>query len=201
MIDYSSIPEHKTAIIFEFDDVLYPRKDYDLQVYYLFANFIEYLESFPLSQEMISFIQKRYEHHQNYEMFEAISQTFGIDEKYKENLLLLFTQAKLPLKLLLFKEALDLLQELAVNRKQIFILTAGDSKQQLNKITQTEWNGLDKYLKVYFTNEFEKKSSIKAIQNILLENQLNKDEVVVIGETEEDRVMAQNCGIDYKSLF
>nr|MBC7614081.1 HAD hydrolase-like protein [Pseudopedobacter sp.] len=201
MIDYSSIPENKTAIIFEFDDVLYPRKDYDLQVYYLFANFIEYLESFPPSQEMISFIQKRYEHHQNHEMFGAISQTFGIDEKYNENLLLLFINAKLPLKLLLFKEALDLLQELAINRKQIFILTAGDPKQQLNKIKQTEWNGLDKYLKVYFTDEFEKKPSAVAIQNILLENQLNKEEVVIIGKIEEDRVMAENCGIDYKSLF
>ncbi|MBU1760444.1 MAG: HAD hydrolase-like protein, partial [Bacteroidetes bacterium] len=175
--------------------------DYDLQVYYLFANFIEYLESFPASQEMISFIQKRYAHHQNYEMFEAISQTFGIDEKYKENLLLLFMNAKLPLKLLLFKEALDLLQELAINRKQIFILTVGDPKQQLNKIKQTEWNGLDKYLKVYFTDEFEKKPSTMAIQHILLENQLNKEEVVIIGKMEEDRVMAENCGIDNKSLF
>jgi phosphoglycolate phosphatase-like HAD superfamily hydrolase len=201
MMDYSSILKNKTAIIFEFDDVLFPQKDYDLQVYYLFANFIEYLESFPPSQEVISFIQKRYDQHQNHEMFEAISQTFGIDEKYKENLLLLFTHAKLPLKLLLFKEALDLLQELAINRRQIFILTAGDPHQQLNKIRQTEWNGLDKYLKIYFSDEFEKKPSIRAIQNILVENQLNREEVIIIGETEEDRVMAQNCGIDYKSLF
>jgi phosphoglycolate phosphatase-like HAD superfamily hydrolase len=187
MMDYSSIPKNKTAIIFEFDDVLFPQKDYDLQVYYLFSNFIEYLE--------------RYDQHQNHEMFEAISQTFGIDEKYKENLLLLFTHAKLPLKLLLFKEALDLLQELAINRRQIFILTAGDPHQQLNKIRQTEWNGLDKYLKIYFSDEFEKKPSTRAIQNILVENQLNREEVIIIGETEEDRVMAQNCGIDYKSLF
>src|SRR6476469_3922956 len=201
MMDYSSIPENKKAVIFEFDDVLFPKKDYDLQVYYLFANFIEYLESFPPAQDVVAFVQKRYENHQNQEMFEAISKTFGIDEKYKENLLLLFSNAKLPLKLLLFKEALTLFQELAINRKQIYILTSGDPQQQLNKITQTEWHGLDQYLKVYFTDEFEKKPSNQALVHILKEHQLRKEEVVFIGISDEDKVMAENCGIDYKSLI
>ncbi len=201
MIDYSSIPEHKKAIIFEFDDVLFPKKDYDLQVYYLFANFVEYLETFPVAQELTSFVKTRYENHGNHGMFEAISQTFGIDKKYEENLVLLFTNAKLPLKLLLFKEALTFLQELIINRKQIFILTSGNPKEQLNKITQTEWNGLDQYLKVYFADEFETKPSPKALLSVLKENNLNNEDVIFVGNNEEDRVMSFNCGIDYKSLL
>lgn len=201
MINYAAIPESKKAIFFELDNVLYPKRDYDLQVYYLFANFIEYLETFPPAQEVVDFVQKRYEVHQNHEMFEAISKTFGVDEKYHENLKLLFTNAKLPLKLLLFKESLELLQELAINRKQIFILTSGNPQQQLNKITQTDWNGLDKYLKVYFIDEYEKKPSAKAFQSVLEEHHLDKEDVIFIGASEDDRVMAQNCGIDYKSLL
>lgn len=193
---FPDIPEQKKVVIFELDDVLYPQKDYDLQVYYLFANFIEYLENFPPAQEMISFIQKRYKRHQNEGMFKEVAATFGIDVKYEENLKLLFKNAKLPLKLLLFKEALELLQELTVNRVKIFVLTAGDAQQQLNKIIQTEWHGLDQYLKVYFKEELKE----HALKTIINENGLIYNEILFIGRSKEDRVMSLHCGIDFNSL-
>lgn len=195
-MNFPEIPEQKKAVVFELDDVLYPQKDYDLQVYYLFANFIEYLEAFPPAQEVISFIQKRYEIHQNEGMFKEVATTFGMDTKYEENLKLLFKNAKLPLKLLLFKEALEQLQELTVNRVKVFILTGGNAQQQLNKITQTEWHGLDQYLKVYFKEELGE----NALETIVKENELNYEEVLFIGKSEEDRVMAHRCGIDFNSL-
>lgn len=197
MVSISNIPSHKNAVIFELDNVLLPQKDYDLQVYYLFANFIEYLGAFPEAKDVIDFISKRYEVYGNENMFREVSATFGIDQKYQENLELLFSNAKLPLKLLLFKEALLLLKDLAVERKQIFILTTGNPKQQLNKITQTEWNGLDKYLKVYFADEFNPKPSIESLDYILKENNLNKEEVLIVAKAENDRVMALHYGIDY----
>ncbi len=197
MISKKNLPSEKNVIIFELDNVLIPQKDYDLQVYYLFANFMEYLESFPPANEVIEFVKKRYEVHANESMFQEISKTFGIDHKYKENLELLFNNAKLPLKLLLFKESLNLLQELTVDRKQIFILTAGNPQKQLNKIKQTEWNGLDKYLKVYFADEFSPKPSKDSLDYIIKENKLEKEEVIIIGIEENDRVMAYQNGIDY----
>ncbi|MBD3749713.1 MAG: HAD hydrolase-like protein [Sphingobacteriales bacterium] len=195
-MNFPAIPEQKKVVIFELDDVLYPQKDYDLQVYYLFANFIAYLETFPPAQEVISFIQKRYEIHQNDGMFKEVAATFGMDTKYEENLKLLFKNAKLPLKLLLFKEALELLQELTVNRVKVFILTGGNPQQQLNKITQTKWHGLDQYLKVYFKEELGE----NALGTIIKENELNDEEVLFIGKSEEDRGMALRCGIDFNSL-
>ena len=197
MLSYHNIPSHKNAFIFELDEVLIPQKDYDLQVYYLFANFIEYLESFPNATDLIAFIQKRYEAHGNLNMFSEVSQAFGIDKKYQENLELLFTNAKLPLKLLLYKEALELLQELVVNRKHVFILTGGNPHQQLNKITQTEWNGLDKFLKVYFKEEFIGQFSDLSLSFILEENKLIKNDVIIISNLESDRVFASNFGIDF----
>jgi len=189
--------ENKKVIIFELDDVLIPQKDYDLQVYYLFAHFIEYLESFPPANDVIEFISKRYFSHANENMFEEVSKIFGIDKKYKENLELLFESAKLTLKLLLYKEVLSFLQELVLDRKQIIILTAGNPKQQLNKITQTEWNGLDQYLKVYFEDEFE---DGKALETIIKEYKLQKNEILFIGKNEFHRVKAIENGIDYISL-
>ncbi|HET8827774.1 MAG TPA: HAD hydrolase-like protein [Pelobium sp.] len=197
MLKFHEIKSGKKAVIFELDDVLFPKKDYDLQVYYLFANFIEYLETFPPAQDMLSFMTKRYEVHGNTAMFDEVVKTFGIDAKFKENLALLFTNAKLPLKLLLYKESLALLQELVVNRNDIYILTSGNPETQLNKIKQTEWNGLDKYLKVYFTDEFSKESPIEALDYLLKENNLAKANVLLVGNPSKQSEMAIKAGIDF----
>ena len=177
---YSNIPDYKSAIVFELDHVLLPKKDYDLQVYYLFANFVEYLETFPPAQELLGFMTKRYQQHGELNMFEEAASVFGLDKKYKENLQLLFSNAKLPLKLLLFKDSLELLQELVVNRKQIFLLTAGNPQQQLNKIRQTEWHGLDQYLKVYFADEFDQNSHLPGLNHLLNDTQLTKSELLIV---------------------
>ena len=44
MFTYTDIDARKKAFVFELDNVLYPEKDYLLQVYYLFASFLEYSE-------------------------------------------------------------------------------------------------------------------------------------------------------------
>ncbi|MGY0037737.1 hypothetical protein [Pedobacter sp. NJ-S-72] len=49
----------KQAFVFGLDDVLYPVKDYQLQVYYLFAQFIEYGEQID-AQEIIRFMNETY---------------------------------------------------------------------------------------------------------------------------------------------
>jgi phosphoglycolate phosphatase-like HAD superfamily hydrolase len=200
MLNLSHLFVQKSTFIFELDQVLIPEKDYDLQVYYLFANFIEYLETFPKATEMVEFMNKHYQIHGAKNMFEEVVATFGIDKKYEENLALLFTNAKLPLKILLYKEALEVLQDLIVNRKAIYILTSGNPQTQLNKITQTEWNGLDKYLKVYFVDEYEEKPSYKSLEILLKENGIDKNNAVLIGFNQTDKQMATNFGITYECL-
>jgi phosphoglycolate phosphatase-like HAD superfamily hydrolase len=201
MISYNDLDADKKAFIFELDNVLIPEKDYDLQVYYLFANFIEYLETFPPAQDMVDFAKKRYEVHGKIGMFKAIQETFGIAEKYEENLALLFTNARLPLKLLLYKEALELLQEITINRKELYILTSGNPATQLNKITQTEWNGLEKYLKVYFVDEFESKPSYTSFNFLLEENKLKKSDVIYFGKNSLDEQFAINAGVAYQAVL
>jgi FMN phosphatase YigB (HAD superfamily) len=196
MIQFSAIQPEIKAVIFELDNVLIPEKDYDLQVYYLFANFLEYLETFPPAQDVVAFMSKRYEIHGKENMFEEVVKTFGIAAKYQENLNLLFKNAKLPLKLLLYKEALELLQELIVNRKQIFILTKGDPEQQLNKLKQAEWNGLEKYLKVYFREEL----GDTCFDFIKEENNLESTALLFVGNGLEDKELANKNNISYWSL-
>lgn len=193
---YTDIDQRKKAFIFELDNVLYPEKDYLLQVYYLFANLIEYTELYD-AKAMLGLMTATYENEGKDFVFDRVQEKFKIDEKYRQNFNNLLHTAKLPLKLLLYKSMLELLQEIVIDRKKIFILTNGNPIQQLNKIKQTEWHGLEQYLTCYFAEEILPKPEPDAIHFILKEHNLQRRDIVMIENSEVDRLSAQACGIDY----
>lgn len=200
MLDYKDLDPRKKAFVFELDDVIYPEKDYLLQVYYLFSNFIEFTEGFPSSAELTAFFKNVYDHHGQEEIFDKAKEAFGIDEKYRVNFERLHYTAILPLKLLMFNEVLKLLQDIVIDRKQIFIITNGKPEIQLNKIRQMEWNGLEHYLKVFYAEETKLKPEPDVLTYILNDNKLRRNEVMVIGTTPVDEEFAASCGTDYISI-
>jgi phosphoglycolate phosphatase-like HAD superfamily hydrolase len=196
MFNYTDIDSRKKAFVFELDDVLYPEKDYLLQVYYLFAGFMEYTELFD-AKVMLKLMTDTFEQEGRHAVFNRVKERFHIDEKYRHNFDTLHYTARLPLKLLLFSKALTLLQDIVVDRKQLFILTNGDPQQQLNKIRQTEWHGLEKYLTCYFADEIMPKPEPDTLIHILKMHGLERRDVAMIGNTETDSHCAAAAGVDY----
>ncbi|MFD2162778.1 HAD hydrolase-like protein [Paradesertivirga mongoliensis] len=197
---YAELPAEKKAFIFELDDVLYPKKDYDLQVYYLFATFLEYQEAFPPANDLVAFMKKVYENHGPDRIFDKAREVYAFDEKYRENFQRLHSEAKLPLKLLLYKDVLSLLQDIVVDRKQIFIVTGGNPLQQLNKIKHTEWHGLEQFLKVYFADEIGPKPNPEVLQHLMQENDLQPHDLLIVGSSSTDEIFASTVGIDYLAV-
>jgi phosphoglycolate phosphatase-like HAD superfamily hydrolase len=196
MICYSDLDPRKEAFIFELDNVLYPEKDYLYQVYYLFASFLEYSEQID-AKEATDFMIAAYSNKGKYAVYDELQQRFNIDEKYETNFERLNKTVKLPLKLLLFEDMLKLLQEIVVDRKKIFILTNGDPEQQLNKIKQTEWNGLEPYLTCYFANETMPKPETDCIDTLISEHNLQRRKIIMIGNADEDAQCAEAAGVDF----
>lgn len=186
----------KKAVVFGLDNVLYPEKDYLLQVYYLFAEFISYTEQMD-AKEILAFMTSEYTANGEINIFEKTADKFNIPLKYSSNFILLHQTARLPLKLLLYQQVLSFLQALVVERISIFLLVDGKPEEQLNKIKQLEWHGLEQYLKVYFTEEFEAKPSQKSLQYIIDHNQLKKEELLMIGFNAFDEEYAIKAGIDF----
>lgn len=193
---YNDIDPQKRAFIFELDNVLYPEKDYLFQVYYLFAGMIEYTELWD-AKAMTSLMTQTYQEYGHEAVFDALKQKFGIDEKYRHNFDDMLITSKLPLKLLLFQRMLELLQQIVVDRKKIFIVTNGNPQQQLNKIKQTEWNGLEPYLTCYFADEISAKPEPDAVNQLLADHNIERRHAVMIGITEADEQCAQAAGIDF----
>jgi FMN phosphatase YigB (HAD superfamily) len=195
VIKYSDIDPRKQAFIFELDDVLYPEKDYLYQVYYLFTAFLEYTELVN-AKVATSFMIDTYLSEGKAFVFDRLKEKFGLDEKYKLNFEHLSHTAKLPLKLLLDQNMLTFLQDIVVDRKKIFILTNGDPGQQLNKIKQTGWQGLEPYLTCYFADEIAPKPETDSIDLLIKDHNLQRRDVLMIGNSDIDRQCADACGID-----
>ena len=186
----------KRAFIFSLDDVLYPEKDYLLQVYYLFAEFMEYTEQLP-AKSITQFMQSEYSHHGSVNIFEKTASKFDIAEKYKSNFELLHENARLPLKLLLFQKVLSFLKEIVAEKKEIYLLVSGNPLMQLNKIKQLEWHGLAPFLKVYFSEELEPSLSVISVDFVIEQNQLQKEDILYIGSKAREQEIAQEAGISF----
>jgi len=139
---YSDIDKRKTAFIFELDNVLYPEKDYLFQVYYLFAALLEYTELIDAKMATDTLINA-YNMKGKHLAFDRLKEKFNLSERFRYSLNNLLLTAKLPLKLLIYQNMLNLLQEIVIDRKKVFIVTNGSTEQQLNKIKQTEWHRLE----------------------------------------------------------
>ncbi|MET1054435.1 MAG: HAD hydrolase-like protein [Pedobacter sp.] len=186
------------AFVFELDDVLYPSKDYWLQVYYLFAQFIEYGEQVE-AEGIIRFMEETYRLEGRSEIFEKTAARFNLPEKYHINFDLLQQNARLPLKLLLFAPVLDFLKSIEAAGKPVFLLVAGSPAEQLNKIRQMEWNGLERYLKVYFAEEMDEGYK-GGIQKICAENDLQKEEILIVGMPKEGTDLAYFNTLRYVTI-
>lgn len=189
---------NKKALIISLDDALYPKKDYLLQVYYLFSEFMAYSEQID-AKAMIDFISKVYTEDGEQDIFAKTAAQFNIPDKYEHNFNLLFETARLPLKLLLYQNVLALLQEVVIDRRPIFIIAKGNPAEAVNKIKQMEWNGLEQYLKVYFTAEFDNSIS-QTVMGILKEQSLGKDEVVLFVTKNQLTTNFVNIGVDCFSV-
>lgn len=166
-LQFDLLLKEKEVFVIGLDDEIYPQKDYLLQVYYLFAQFMEYTLQMD-ANAVLTFMTSYYQENGVSGLFPATADAFSIPESYQENFINLHTNARLPLKLLLYKEILEEMQAIVTERKTLVLLVAGPPEMQLNKIKQIEWNGLETYIKVYFLEELNL-SGLSAIEYITTE--------------------------------
>ncbi len=179
MIAYKEFPHNAKMFLFELDDVLFPKKDYLLQVYYLFANYVEFNESRPLAGAMTTFMRDNYLSEGDTDLFDKIKSKFDLDEQYRHQFGRIQVHAQLPLKLLLAPDGVRLIRDLKSNDKQMAILTKGNPLEQLNKMKHMDWQGLDKGLKVYFLDELNFRN-IEPIGYIADEFGIKPEEIVCV---------------------
>ena len=161
---------------------------------------MEFAEGFPNSKNLTEFFKAAYLHHGGKDIFDRAKEAYGIDEKYRDNFDRLHHSAILPLKLLIYPKILELMQEIVVDRKQLFLITNGKPEVQLNKIRQIEWNGLEKYLRVFYASEIKPKPNPDVLSYIIDNYQLTTKDFMIIGTSEIDQEFAVSTGVDFLAV-
>lgn len=174
----------KAVYTFEIDDVLYPKRDYLLQVYYLFSNFVEFTEAQVMGADIVAFMKEVYEAEGEKEVVNKTLAHFNLPTTYLENYERLKANAHLPLKLFLKKETKELLDTLFKHGKQVAILTDGNPVEQLNKLKHIDWEELSPYsrsLRVFFNDELNFRN-IVPIKYIAEQYGVEEDEILSVNE-------------------
>ncbi|MET3113235.1 hypothetical protein AAKU52_000957 [Pedobacter sp. CG_S7] len=196
-MEIEKIIRDNDVFVFELDNVLYPEKDFFLQVYYLFGQFVEYGEQMDATA-ILKYMQHIYMEQGHEGIFEKTASHFGIPEKYKLNFDLLQRNVRLPLKLLLFDPCLALLNALVKAQKPIFLLVSGNPEAQLNKIRQVDWQGLEKHLTVYFVEEIAASVSDKGLTYLMEQHSLTGKKLLLL--TEKDTAVPNVEGVTLNIL-
>lgn len=179
MIDFSNIPLDKKLYLFEVDDVLFPKKDYLLQIYYLFSQFVEFTEGRPISAELVNYMKDYYLEKGEDDLYNQAAKKFNFSNDYQENFERLMVNGHLPLKLFLFNEIKLLFASILENGGQIAILTKGNPALQLNKLKHLDWQGFDRNVKIYFIDELNFRN-IEPFNYIASENQITQSDLIFI---------------------
>jgi FMN phosphatase YigB (HAD superfamily) len=172
----------KQLYAFELDDILFPRQDYLLQVYYLFGSFYEFTEGTTKASELANFMKKVYQFHGEEKVFDTAKEVFGIDEKYRENLERLQANAQIPLRLEIYPDKLSLLKQLFESEKNIAILTKGNPVEQINKLKFLDWGELAPFkhqVRVFFVDEL-RYQKIEIIPYLAGEYNISEDNILLI---------------------
>ncbi len=176
--------QHHSVVAFEIDDVLFPKREYILQVFYLFANFLDYNEGTSRASDLVEFMKDRYDEQEIDEIIVVKEMLihFEIPDSYLENFERLRANATLPLKLYLKPATKSKFKEILAQNKAITILTDGNPVEQLNKLKHIDWEEFSFYLpslKVYFIQELRFRN-INPIDYIGQEYNVTSEDILVI---------------------
>ena len=198
MENVDELLQDKKAIFIGLDDVLYPEKDYDLQVFYLFTQFVELTEQRDC-KELLEFLTVRYGLHKTEGAFDAISEKFSFVSKYQEQYNRLRKNAKLPLKLFLYQNVAEFLTQAVAKNATIFIITNNNPELQLNKIKHLDWGAIGNSVKVYFTEELLQNNN-EVIQSLLTSNNLVCSESLLVLQNKLDFEQSNLLNLPYVLL-
>jgi hypothetical protein len=197
-MNFDNLLENHEVFIFDLDEVVYPKKDFLLQVYYLFAQFMEYTEQLDAS-EILTFMKTSYLNDGEDDVFENTAVEFKLDLKYKVNYNLLLRTARLPLKLLIHPECRIFMQAILNVQKKIFLLVSGNPEAQLNKIRQIEWEGLASNLTVFFTEEIRDNELDSGLNHLISSQNLTDNNILIIESVSDEMKLSFQANVNFIS--
>ena len=186
--------------IFDLDNTIYKEEDYLYQAYKDIA--VKFAELVPSGSEEMLFkiLLDIYQARGRKNLFDQFLEILKLDNSYIQLCLNILRSFK-PEKTIEIDETVkSIISTLISQKKKIFVLTNGNAEQQKNKIRNINWSGLDHYLQIVFANEIEPKPSSAGVEYILNSSNTEKNNTILIGDSEVDKACAFNSGIRFINI-
>jgi phosphoglycolate phosphatase-like HAD superfamily hydrolase len=185
-----------STFIFDLDNTLYDEIDYLFQGYKKISEYVEV--RYKISSVIVEkFMILEFINNGRQNLFDVVLRHFNLPKHEIENFLQIIRTISIFPKIKLRKTYYTYLKKLNSYNKNLFILTNGNPLQQSNKIKCIDWEGIDKYIKVYFANLYEPKPSAKSLEALIKENNIEKKFCLMIGDQITDKECAFNANIDF----
>ena len=190
MIDKENFFAFKNYLL-DLDNTLIDEKQYLFAAYHKIAldNFLDY-------NEIINLFNK--EGTKN--LFNKILYRNNLPIVHLDSFLTTLRTIVLPFKLEIYPEVNSVLSQLTSLNKRIVIVTNGNIEQQINKMNQIEWNGLDKQINFELANLIAPKPSIELFNYLEEKYNLNKKETIIIGDSITDEEFATTSKICFQNV-
>ncbi|MEO8150341.1 MAG: HAD-IA family hydrolase [Bacteroidia bacterium] len=190
--------DHKKykAYIFDLDNTLYDEVKY---LYPAFSSIsreldIEYRRGYL---EVFKFLKNTFDKQGRKNLFDRLIIEYDFSPEIIDLCLQKLRTVKIHGKINLKKDMKRCIARLLSDNKKLYVLTNGNIEQQKNKVEQINWNGMKENISFYFANEIEPKPSPAGILKIIADHNLNKEEILFIGDDEVDRLAAEDSGVDF----
>jgi HAD superfamily hydrolase (TIGR01549 family) len=185
------------VFIFDLDNTIYNEEEYLFQGYAAIARFLAGVSGVINEEVFFQELKNIFLMEGRSRLFDKVVKKFHLDHSLVSDCIRILHTFEITDKLKINLKIKLLLAELKRADKYIFILTNGNPTQQKNKVKNIEWGELIDYFQVLYANELKPKPSSDGVEKILMMTAGKKSEVVLIGDSETDRLCAENSGIVY----
>lgn len=197
------IPEFKhirkyPVVIFDLDNTLYDEYSYLLPTYQDIALFT----SRQTNEDAIvytHFLINTFKEEGRTKLFDKYLRHFNIEKIIKvEDLLEIQRNRQTPL--VVYNTMDLLLRNLLLNHHKVYILTNGNTIQQINKIKNLNIQDILPQITIVYANEYIPKPSPICLYNILEKERVTKESALFIGDSVVDKAAAESAGIDFMNV-
>lgn len=192
--------EKFSLFIFDLDNTIYNEDDYLFLAYSEIAR--EFSHNVPgySEKEFYEVLKKIYLSQGREKLFDKFLAEIGVETSFIPKCLDILRNFAPREKMIPYPVIKRVLLHIVGLGKPIYILTNGNPQQQKNKVSNIEWDGLDRSLKFIFANELEPKPSPKGVLHILDLTGVDKKDTIMIGDSETDYNCAMNSGISFLNV-
>lgn len=183
--------------LIDLDDTIFSEADY---LFFAYNKIDIYLSSNFLIQKgkIYNYLKFQFRENGRHKLFNKMIKEFKLDVKVLDSILSILRGVKFDVKISMYPQMFQMIENLIGQKKRIFIVTNGNIYQQKNKVNSIDWRGTEKNLMFIYANSVEPKPSKKLFYFLKTNFNINEPETLMIGnDYDVDRKFAENSNIDF----